>query len=508
MAGTIRIRRSGDNRTSLFVGFFVRRVFICVMGPDDPQLLRRYAREGAEEAFAELVRRHADLVWSAAWRVTRNASLSEDVVQSVFEDLARKARWLPEKTILVGWLYRAACLSAANALRSEARRLRRERVAMQLQSASENPEQPELEQLLPLLDEAMGALSETDRNTILLRYFAKKNMSEVGAAMGISDDAAQKRISRALDKLRQVFQRKGITASAGGLAAVLGSAGAQAAPAGLAGAVTLSSISIASSATAGSGVWAALSTIPCHAAIMKTQLAVAAVVLAGVGTPLIIQNRSLSELRNENRALAAEASSSDDLRQRHAALLKQMHAAGELDRLRQGEAELARLKAEAERLRAGNSAQKLELHKRLHAAQATLDLTREAVRFEQARIEFEDAQTLTINHMKQLGLAARIWAADNHDQLPTTMTSMTNELTELLPVALEQFELVEHPRPLSDIDARLLLFRERAPRLHPGGSWHRVYGMGDGSVQTLRFADPAQFDQWEKQFLAFEAPKQ
>jgi RNA polymerase sigma factor (sigma-70 family) len=475
------------------------------MDMDDLQLLQRYVREGCEEAFAELVRRYADLVWSAGWRVTRNASLAEDVVQMVFADLARKARWLPDKTIIPGWLYRAACLAASKAVRAESRRLSRERAAMELQANSaDDPQQVETHRLMPLLDEAVGALSEADRNAILLRFFAKKNLAEIGAAMGISDDAAQKRLSRAIEKLRRIFEGKGITASAGAVAAVLGSAGTQAAPVGLAAAVALSSVSLAGSAATGTGVLAMLASVPSQFAVMKTNLAIAAVALATVATPLLIQHRALTDLEAENRTLATETASLEELRQRHAELLKSAHAADELERLRAGQEEMERLRNELEQHQQKGIEQKLVVQQQWLAARAALDQAREEARFEQARFEFEAAQAETVNHAKQLGLSARLWATDNDDQLPPSILSMTNELAGLLPIALEQFEFVQHARPISESEPLLLLFREKEPRKSPAGSWYRSYVRVDGSVLTPHYLDPAEFETWEKQFVASE----
>jgi RNA polymerase sigma factor (sigma-70 family) len=475
------------------------------MDSDDLQLLKRYSLEGAEEAFSELVRRYADLVWSAGWRVTRNASLAEDVVQAVFTDLARKARWLPDKTVLPGWLYRAACLAAFKAMRTETRRVRRERAAMELQATS-GQDSPHLEtqRLLPILDEAMGALGEADRNAVVLRFFAKKDLAEIGAALGISDDAAQKRLSRAIEKLRRAFQRKGITASAAAIGTVLGAAGTQAAPAGLAAAVALSSISLAGSAAASTGAIHILASIPTQIALMKTNLAIAAVALATVATPLLIQHRALSELETENRALTIETASLETLRERHARLIRSAHAAYELDRLRSDQEELARLRVEFEQLQQKGAEGKLALQQQWLAARATLQQAQEEERIEQARLNFEAAHEQTVNHMKQLGLSARIWATDNEDQLPDSIMSMTNELTTLLPVVLEQFEFIQHPREPRQTEPMLLLFREKQPRQGPEGNWHRVYCRVDGSVITQRFADPAQFEEWEKQFMASE----
>jgi len=99
---------------------------------DAANLIRRYGRDGDEAAFAELMTRHLPLVWGTARRITGDGELARDVAQSVFVDLARKARTLPEGTAVAGWLHRAACHAAGNLVRSNVRRVRRERLAMSL----------------------------------------------------------------------------------------------------------------------------------------------------------------------------------------------------------------------------------------------------------------------------------------------------------------------------------------------------------------------------------------
>jgi len=195
------------------------------------QLLARYARGDAEEAFAEIVSRHADLVHSAALRQVRSPDLAKEVAQTVFIDLARKARQLPPDTVLVGWLYEVTRRRAIDVVRREVRRRGREQIALELQSMNATTE--EWTRIEPLLDEAMGALDETDRLAVLLRYFQNKPLSDVGQALGVTDDAAQKRVSRAVEQLRRFFSRRGITVGAGGLVTALSVNSVVAAPLGV-----------------------------------------------------------------------------------------------------------------------------------------------------------------------------------------------------------------------------------------------------------------------------------
>jgi RNA polymerase sigma factor (sigma-70 family) len=200
--------------------------------PDDIQLLRRFVEDSSEPAFAELVQRHINLVYSVALRQTRDPHAAQDVTQAVFVVLARKAHGLLRLRTLTGWLYQAARLTAANHLRAEARRARREQEAY-MQSLTNEPD-PSLEEAwtrcAPILDDAMGELGDMDRNSILLRYFQNRSLRDVGVALGINDDAARMRVNRGLDKLRRFFAKRGVSLSAVAIAGALSTKSIQAAP--------------------------------------------------------------------------------------------------------------------------------------------------------------------------------------------------------------------------------------------------------------------------------------
>src|SRR5688572_3123008 len=153
----------------------------------DRDLLREYTEERSDSAFAEIVTRYTDLVYSAACRQV-GPDLARDVAQRVFTDLARKARWieLADSGFLVGWLYRATRYAALTLIRNERRRQARERQAMEYFSASETS--TDWNEIEPLLDEAMAALNEKDREALLLRFFKTQDFQTVGAALGVSDD--------------------------------------------------------------------------------------------------------------------------------------------------------------------------------------------------------------------------------------------------------------------------------------------------------------------------------
>ncbi len=215
---------------------------------DTQQLLTEYARSGSEAAFAELVSNYINLVYSTAVRMLgEDAHLANDATQIVFVNLARKASTLSGDVQLGGWLHRHTCLVAANMRRSERRRRSREGKAVAMNTQEDHSE-AKLAQVLPLLDEAINELGAADRTAILLRYFEQHDFSAVGAALGSSENAAQKRVARALDELRSLLKRRGVVLSAAMLGTLL-AASASAAPAGLA--ATVSGAALTAAAASG-----------------------------------------------------------------------------------------------------------------------------------------------------------------------------------------------------------------------------------------------------------------
>ena len=251
-------------------------------GKSDAQLLRDYAEHGDETAFREIVARHADLVYSAALRQTESADLAADIAQGVFVDLARKAKRLSDRlsadASLAGWLYRGTRYAVLNHLRDDRRRATHERQAME-QLLNDSESTPGWQQIRPLLDEAMDGLSDDDREALLLRYFENRDFRAVGLALGVSDDAAQKRVSRAVERLREFFAKRGMTVGAGAVAVVLSTHAVQAAPAGLV--LTISTAAFAG-ATLATGATAATTKFIAMTTLQRTL--VAAALLAAVGT--------------------------------------------------------------------------------------------------------------------------------------------------------------------------------------------------------------------------------
>jgi|ERR1051326_162209 RNA polymerase sigma factor (sigma-70 family) len=254
---------------------------------DDISLLREYVNHESQDAFAALVARHVNKVYSIALRHARNPHQAEEITQAVFVILARKARRLRAQVILSGWLCRTAQLTAVTFVRSETRRARREQEAY-MQNPLLETDSDVWPQIEPLLDAAMAGLSQADHHALVLRFFDGKSMREVGAALGASEDAAKMRVNRAVEKLRRFFSRRGIVVSVAILTAAISANSVQAAPAALA--KTAATVALAKGATASTPT---LTLIKAVLKIMawtktKTALVAAAVTLLVTGTATIV----------------------------------------------------------------------------------------------------------------------------------------------------------------------------------------------------------------------------
>jgi RNA polymerase sigma factor (sigma-70 family) len=254
----------------------------------DAQLLRAYAEHGSEASFRELVHRHLDLVHSAAVRMVHDPHLAQDVSQGVFVVLAKNAARLTDRPVLAGWLHRTAKNIAAQTVRTSVRRQRREQEAAAMNELLSGPD-ASWEDIAPNLDAALDGLSESDRDAILLRYFERKSAGEMAAALGISDEAAQKRVSRAVEKLRDFLSNRGLRVGASGLVIVISANAVQAAPAGLA--VVIASTALSSTVAATTGVIA----VAKSATLTTLEKTLIAATVAGLGGLVLTATLMLTE---------------------------------------------------------------------------------------------------------------------------------------------------------------------------------------------------------------------
>jgi RNA polymerase sigma factor (sigma-70 family) len=307
----------------------------------DGGLLREYADAGSERAFEELLHRYIDFVYSAALRMVVDPHLAEDVTQAVFVALSRQARNLAGRPVISGWLHRTARNLAAKAVRSEVRRREREQEAIVVQTSEQ---EPIWKRIAPVLDSALGQLSDADRDAILLRFFEHKTAAEIGARMKLSEEAAQKRVTRALEKLRVLLDRRGVCLSATALGAALGTEAVAAAPA-----VLLSAVSATALANAPAGIGITLWNL--FTMKFKT-CGITALIVAGVATPLAIHHKFLLKVREENRWLQARATQNMELFGQTEALSNQLARAEQAQSLTKAQlSELLRLRSEVSLLR-------------------------------------------------------------------------------------------------------------------------------------------------------------
>jgi RNA polymerase sigma factor (sigma-70 family) len=285
---------------------------------DDAALLRRYADEGSESAFAEVVRRHVDLVYGAAMRRTGgDPHRAADVAQQVFTTLARQARKLSRHAVLGAWLHTATRNAALNLMISEQRRQAREHEAMRLDAITVGAApDPDWDRLRPVLDAAIDELPEPDRAAVVLRFLECRAFAEIGSALHISADAARMRTERALEKLRVGLGRRGVTSTAAALGVLVAGQPLVSAPADFA--ATLSSTALA---TAGAGTVAtafafSMSTKTIITALLGAFLAFGLGAYVGlkrnaaITPPLPLetprQTQLIASLRRDNQTLKAE----------------------------------------------------------------------------------------------------------------------------------------------------------------------------------------------------------
>lgn len=308
---------------------------------DDAALLRRYAEEGSESAFAELVRGHVDLVYGAALRRTGgDPHRASEVAQEVFTALARHAGRLARETVLEAWLHTATRNAALKLMISEQRRRVRETRAFALETlAAAGEGQLDWERLRPLLDAAIDELPAADRAVVVLRFLERRAFAEIGRALRVSEDAARMRTERALEKLRAALRRRGITSTAA-LAAVVASQPLVAAPAGLAASLAAQALV----ASAGSGAVAAGLVTFMNTKLVLTA-GVAAVVAFFVGNqfgPSRTEPVDATPVAKAAASAPAAAAASAALQSENSRLLSEVTGlSAEVARLKAANAELA-----------------------------------------------------------------------------------------------------------------------------------------------------------------------
>lgn len=313
---------------------------------EDAELLRRYAEEGSEAAFTELVRRRLDLVYAVALRQTGGDShRAEDVAQAVFTDLARKAKSLIGRPVLAGWLYRSTQYAASSVMRAERSRQAREQASHTMNEiSSEDRSASEWDKLRPDLDQIMSELDERDRDALVLRFFDDLPFTDIGLRLRLTENAARMCVERALDKMRCALARRGVKSTTAALAVALTNQVGIAAPAGLV--ASVSGAAFADAAASGSIVAAVT-----FMTINKLNVGIMAGLVVAGATGLVFQNQTNAKLRRE---VSEQNQAMESLRVENQRLAK---PSAELVQLRQEHAELGRLRDETAALRQRDQAQ-------------------------------------------------------------------------------------------------------------------------------------------------------
>jgi len=459
----------------------------------DQELLQTFVKNRSEDAFRQMVNRHLNLVFATARRIVGDPHLAEEVSQGVFVLLARKAGEIRSNQPLAGWLYHTSRNQSLNASRSEGRRRQREQSAIAMQTTESGPD-PKL--ITAELEDAMDELPPDDRDALVLRFLDNRQLREVGTELGISEEAARKRVSRALEKLRGIFGKRGIAMSAGLLATTLTSQAATAAPAALGLAITtaaLSQIAAVSTVTI-----ATINTTSTMTTLfnLKTAAVVLGVAAATGTSTYLVKEKEADRLRADNQTLnqnyadstaqQQEAKTAIRLRDDQIARLKKDIA--DLPRLRGEIDSLNRKLSDTDRLIAKLKASNSELESTLSAMNAAIPAAAGASDNEpdpgmlEAKAEFRGIQA-----------AAEQFRLEYGGRMPGKVEDLSVFLGSAFLEkhgGLDRYEFHDFSSlsqdQLRQLHKDTIVITEREARRTSSGEYFKAYYLADGSVEVVK----------------------
>ena len=396
--------------------------------------------------------------------------------------------------MLSGWLHRTAQNIAAQTVRTNVRRRAREQEAAAMNELLSADPEATWEHIAPHLDAALGELSEPDRDAVLLRYFERKSAREMAQTLGISDEAAQKRVSRAVERLREFFAKRGVTVGASGLVVVISANAVQAAPVGLA--VTISTAAALAGTTVSTSTVIAATKAIAMTTLQKTLVTATVAVLAGAG---IYEARQASALRTQIETLQQQAPLTEQIeqlqRERDEATRQLAALREENDQLTHNTAELLRLRGEVSVLRRQvAAADKIKPQPTAgpEVAAEPADALEQQKRMQLGKLT--DGKSYAVQ------LAA--FAHDNQGWLPTNWLQVASYAKQFPASETNDFEMVHRqPLNLQELGTNIentILVREFMAWPTYDGKWRKTYGYADGHAQVVEVKD-GNFTAWEEQ---------
>jgi len=479
------------------------------MEPTDHELLATFRARKCEQSFRQLVTRHAAMVFATARRITGDPHRAEEISQAVFLLLAGKAGEISDRQPVAGWLYHTTRHRSLDFLRSEARRLNREQIAADMQS-QENDHKPN--ELAGELEAALDAMSPDERDVLVIRYLEDRQLRDVGSELGISEQAAQKRVARALEKLRGIFGQRGVTLTSGALATMLAGEAAAVVPAGLISTATASAVGAVATTTAATIAAAkATSTMTTLYNLKTTAVVLGVAAVTGTTTFLVTEHEAdrwqteYQTLNQDFHGLSAEqerALATIKLRDDQIATLKKDVAdlprlRGEMDALHRQLAELEKIKARYDELaQAGSAGGNHE-----SAMEPTAD---------NLTIEFAPGTPKMFPPLKRLGVGIKMYEMENNGWFPTAdeLSKMMTEVASAPNVSPDEVAgsgniVFEFHGNIEDIPARerngTILARQADYTVGPDHRWERAYLFVDGSVRSHSEESLEELTAWENE---------